>query len=96
MITVQDLPFTTAVVVEEVLNPVEKMVQVVKVEAEMVENLVKQYRMEQLTLVVEAVVLVVSTKLVLKVVLVDLVSLWFDIYQLNLELQQGEKRHIII
>ena len=63
MITVQDLPFTTAVVVEEVLNPVEKMVQVVKVEAEMVENLVKQYRMEQLTLVVEAVVLVVSTKL---------------------------------
>ena len=42
MITAQDLPFTTAVVVEEVLNPVEKMVQVVKVEAEMVENLVKQ------------------------------------------------------
>ena len=42
--------------------------------------------MEQPTLVVEAVVLVVYIKVVLKVVLVDLVSLLLDMPQLNLRL----------
>ena len=54
----------------------------------MVENLLNKYRMEQLTLVVEAVVLVVSMNILLKVVLVDLVSLLLDMPQLNLQLQQ--------
>ena len=44
--------------------------------------------MEQPTLVVEAVVLVVYIKVVLKVVLVDLVSLLLDMPQLNFKLQQ--------
>ena len=42
MITVQALPFTMAVVVEEVLNPVVNQEQVAKVEAEMVVELVMQ------------------------------------------------------
>ena len=84
MITVQDLPFTTAVVVEVVSNPTEKEDQVVKVVAEMVAELVMQPQMEQLTLVVEAVVLVVSINILLKVVLVDLVSSLLDIQHLNL------------
>ena len=88
MITVQALPFTMAVVVEEVLNPVVNQEQVVKVVAEMVVELVTQCRMEQLTLVVEAGVLVVSRKVVLKVVLVDLGSLLLDMPQLNLRLQR--------
>ena len=86
MITVQDLPFTTAVVVEVVFNPVEKQDQVAKVEAEAVVEVVTQYRMEQPTLVVEAVV--APMLVVLKVVLVDLVSLLLDMQQLNLQLQQ--------
>ena len=55
MIIVQDLPFTTAVVEVVVFNPVEKQDQVAKVVAEVVVELVTQYRMEQLTLAVEAV-----------------------------------------
>ena len=42
MITVQDLPFTTAVVVEVVSNPTVNQEQVAKVEAEMVVELVMQ------------------------------------------------------
>tara|TARA_Y100000004_G_scaffold174699_1_gene213639 strand:+ start:309 stop:644 length:336 start_codon:yes stop_codon:yes gene_type:complete len=88
MITVQALPFTMAVVVEEVLKVTEKEEQAAKVAAEMVVELVMQPQMEQLTLVVEAVVLVVSMKVGLKVVLVDLVSLLLDIQHLNLIPQQ--------
>ena len=86
MITVQDLPFTTAVVVEAVFNPVEKQDQVAKVVAEVVVEVVTQYRMEQLTLAVEAVAALI--KVVLKVVMVDLVSSLLDMPQLNLQLQQ--------
>ena len=88
MITVQALPFTMAVEVEEVLKPVVNQDQAAKVAAEVVVELVTQYRMEQLTLAVEAVVLVVSMKVVLKVGLVDLVSLLLDMPQLNFKLQQ--------
>ena len=86
MITAQDLPFTTAVVVEAVFNPVEKQDQVAKVVAEVVVEVVTQYRMEQLTLAVEAVA--APIKVVLKVVMVDLVSLLLDMPQLNFQLQQ--------
>ena len=75
MITAQDLPFTTAVVVEVVSNPTEKEDQAETVVAEVVVELVMQPQVEQLTLVVEAVVLVVSINILLKVVLVDLVKL---------------------
>ena len=54
MITAQDLPFTTAVVVEVVSNPTEKEDQAETVVAEVVVELVMQPQMEQLTLVVEA------------------------------------------
>ena len=88
MITVQALPFTMALVVEEVLKVTEKEDQAAKVAAEVVVELVMQQQMVQLTLVVEAVVLVVSMKVGLKVDLVDLVSLLLDMPQLNLQLQQ--------
>ena len=86
MITVQDLPFTTAVVVEVVSKPAVNQDQVAKVVAEVVVEVVTQYRMEQLTLAVEAVA--APIKVVLKVVMVDLVSLLLDMPQLNLQLQR--------